>query len=256
MKRKLRTAGLAITMLLPGFMKKPCYRWFFGYRIGRNVRLGLVWLDCEQLTIGDHTRLATGAAFWRCGRVTIGQHVSIGPLNLFRGGENIELGDYAQVIRLNIINAIPDNDCTNNPDSSFYLGFGSVVTAEHRIDFTDRVSIGKCSIFGGRNSSIWTHNRRTGMPVTIGDYCYVASEIRMAPGAAIPDCCVVGLGSVVTGRLEQKFSLIAGVPARVRRPLETADFELLLGKTRPEIPDEAYPFLEAEAATLVRCGAQ
>jgi acetyltransferase-like isoleucine patch superfamily enzyme len=242
--KSLRLVILSVTALLPGFLKKAIYRYGFGYRIGRNVKLGLVLLDCDELTIGDGSAIRHGTFFWRCGTVTLGQHVSIGWLNLFRGGESIVLEDYAQIIRLNVFNAIPDHDCTNHPVSAFHLGFGSVVTAEHRIDFTARVSIGRCTVFGGRNSTIWTHNRRTGHPVTIGDHCYVGSEIRMAPGAAIPDCCVVGLGSVVTDKLQPAYSLIAGVPAKVRRRLTSDDNELLLAKTRPEIPDEQYPYPE------------
>jgi acetyltransferase-like isoleucine patch superfamily enzyme len=119
------------------------------------------------------------------------------------------------------------------------LGYGSVVTAEHRIDFTDRVTIGRCTTIAGRNSSIWTHNRRVGSSVLIGDFCYVGSEVRMAPGAHIGDCCVVGLGAVVTrGSIESNW-LIGGVPARPLRQLKTDDYELVFAKTRPDLPDEA-----------------
>jgi acetyltransferase-like isoleucine patch superfamily enzyme len=252
MRRKLRAAGLIFIALLPKALKRYLYRWFFGYRIGRRVRIGIVFLDCERLTIGDDTRIAHGTAFLRCGDVRIGNHVSIGPLNLFRGGDRIELADYSQVIRFNVINSIPENDCTNEPDSSFYLGYGSVVTAEHRIDFTDRVSIGRHSIFGGRNSSIWTHNRRAGVAVEIGNYCYVGSEIRMAPGARIPDCSIVGMGSVVTRPIEESYSMIAGVPARRRRALNAEDYELIFGKTRPDLPDEVYPIPPTESVATSR----
>ncbi len=226
---------------MPGPLKKALYKLCFGYRIGRNVRIGLAYLDCEKLNIGDGTRIGHGVVFLRCGDFRIGSHVSIGPLNLFRGGERLTLEDYSTVIRLNVINAIPENDCTNQPDSSFHLGYGSVITAEHRIDFTDRVSIGKRSILGGRNSSIWTHNRREGVAVEIGNYCYVGSEIRMAPGARIPDCCIVGLGSVITRPITDSYSLIAGVPAKRQRALNEEDCELIFGKTRPDLPDEPVP---------------
>jgi acetyltransferase-like isoleucine patch superfamily enzyme len=167
----------------------------------------------------------------------------VGPLNLFRGGERIELGDYSQVMRLNVINAIPEHDCTNDPDSSFFLGYGAVVTSEHRIDFTDAVTIGRCSILGGRNSSIWTHNRRIGKPVKVGDYCYLGSEIRMAPGARVPDCCIVGLGSVVGRPIDEPHSLVAGVPARRRRSLTIEDYKMLYTSTRPDLPHETYPLV-------------
>ena len=79
------------------------------------------------------------------------------------------------------------------------------------------------------------------MPVEIGDYCYIGSEIRMAPGARIRDCCIVGLGSVVTHPVNESHALIAGVPAKKQRALTADDYELIFGKTRPDLPDEVYP---------------
>src|SRR4029079_17248881 len=84
-----------------------------------------------------------------------------------------------------------------------------------KIDFTDRVELGKCVILGGRNSSLWTHNRQMTKPITIGDYSYIGSERRIAPGGEIPARCVVGIGSVITRKLEGENNLIAGVPAKV-----------------------------------------
>lgn len=242
MRNRLRLLGLLMTALLPGFLKRGVYRWCFGYRIGARVRIGVALLDCASLEIGDDTRIAHGVVFYRCGAVRIGTQARIGPLNLFRGGERLELGDWSLLLRLNIINAVPDNDCVNQPRPVFTLGYGGVITAEHRIDFTDEVSIGRCSILGGRNSSIWTHNRRSGAPVHIGDYCYLGSEIRIAPGAGIADCCVIGLGSVVTKAVETPFSLAAGVPAKIRRALTSDDYSLIFDKTRPDLPEENYPF--------------
>jgi acetyltransferase-like isoleucine patch superfamily enzyme len=241
MRRRLRLVGLTVAMLLPNFLKRIVYRLVFRFKIGSRVRIGFALLDCSRLSIGDDTKIGHGATFLRCGDVSIGKHVTIGPLNLFRGGSRLELGDYSQVLRLNVINAIPDNDAVNDPDSSFVLGYGSVITSEHRIDFTDRVSIGRRSILGGRNSSLWTHNRRSGFGIEIGDYCYIGSEIRMAPGSRIPDCCIVGIGAVITRPLVESYSLFAGVPAKRRRPLDSEDFELIFGKTRPDLPDEPSP---------------
>jgi acetyltransferase-like isoleucine patch superfamily enzyme len=238
--RRIRLLALAVTAMLPGPFKRLVYRWVFGYRLGRKVRIGIAILDCQKLQVGDGASIGHGVAFLRCGAVTVGRNAVIGSLNLFRGGSQIELGDYSQVLRMNVINAIPDHDCTNDPVSSFHLGYGSVVTAEHRIDFTARVTIGRCSIFGGRNSSIWTHNRREGWPVEIGDHCYIGSEIRMAPGSKIPDCSIVGLGSVITRPLSEKYSLFAGVPAKKQRNLTNEDMVLIFGKTRQDLPDQPF----------------
>src|SRR5437660_8728909 len=100
---------------------------------------------------------------------------------------------------------------------------GSVVTAGHKIDFTDRVTIGRRTIIGGRNSSLWTHNRQRTLPVEIGELTYVGSEIRVAPGGVIPSRCIVGIGSVITGRLEGEYLLIAGVPAKLLKPLAAVE---------------------------------
>ena len=129
-RSRLRQCGLLFAAFLPMPLKRFVYRWGFGYRISRTARIGIAYLDCARLTIGDHAQIAHGNVFLRCGDVTIGNHVRIGPLNLLHGGERIVLDDYAEIRRLNFISAIHDHDCTNQPDSSFYLGYGAVVTAE------------------------------------------------------------------------------------------------------------------------------
>jgi acetyltransferase-like isoleucine patch superfamily enzyme len=256
MRRKLRFAMLALSAILPGPLKRSVYRRIFGYQIGRNVRIGFAFLDCLQLSIGDNASISHGVLFLRCGHVRIATHVKIGPCNIFRGGQSIELGDYCELLRFNVINAIPDHDCVNAPQSMFTLGYGSVVTAEHRIDFTDRVSIGRCTTLAGRNSSIWTHNRRSGNSVLIGDFCYVGSEVRMAPGVLIGDCSIVGLGAVVTRGCLEGHWLIGGVPARPIRQLKKEDYELIFAKTRPDLPDQALqdernPFYNSIAGSVI-----
>jgi acetyltransferase-like isoleucine patch superfamily enzyme len=125
----------------------------------------------------------------------------------------------------------------NPVDPRFTLGAGSVVTAGHKIDFTDRVTIGRRTIIGGRNSSLWTHNRQKTRPITIGDFAYIGSEIRMAPGASIPSRCIVGIGSVVINEVNGEGWLIGGVPAKPIKELEDEDKFLIERKTRQDLPD-------------------
>lgn len=248
LRRGARRLGLMLAALLPMCAKRPVYRWIWGFDLAPGARIGLAYLDCAELSLGEQAIIGHGVVFWGCGRVDIGSRATIGPFNLFRGGAGITLGDYAKVLRLNVINAIPDHDCAGSPESMFSLGYGAVITSEHRIDFTDRVTVGRCAVLGGRNSSLWTHNKRTTAPITIGDYVYLGSEIRMAPGSRVPDCCVVGLGAVVTESHDEPFSLIAGVPARRIRALIPADAELIFGKTRPDLPDQDTPDFPAKSA--------
>lgn len=235
---KFRLALLLLLAPLPSFLKRAGYRLFFGYRVGRGVRIGLSVVDAAECELGEDVRIGHLNLIVGVGRLTLGDHARIGHLNVVRGGDEVRIGRYAEIIRLNEINSIPDPDVVNPTEPRFILGDGSVVTTGHKIDFTDRVEIGRRSIIGGRNSSLWTHNRQRTRPVTVGDLTYVGSEIRVAPGGVIPSRCVVGIGSVVTGVLEGEYALIAGVPARRIKPLSEEDRFLIEYKTRPDLPDD------------------
>lgn len=235
---RLRLVVLAFIALLPSFLKRPLYSLFFGYRVGKRVRIGLSIIDARECQIEDdvqigHLNLVIGVK-----KLGLGDHVRIGHLNIIRGGDEVKLGRYAEVIRLNEINSIPEPDVVNPVEPRFLLGAGSVITAGHKIDFTDRVEIGRRTILGGRNSSLWTHNRQKTRPIEIGSFAYIGSEIRIAPGGAIPSRSIVGIGAVITSRLTEEKWLIGGVPAKPIKPLSAEDEFLIEYKTRPDLPDD------------------
>lgn len=235
---KPRLLLLACIALLPSFLKRPCYRLFFGYRIGRRVRVGLSIIDARTCQIDDDTRIGHLNVIVGVANLKLGDHMKIGHLNIIRGGEEVTLGRYSEIMRMNEINSIPEPDAVNPVDPRFTLGNGSIITTGHKIDFTDRVEIGRRTIIGGRNSSIWTHNRQRTLPITIGDFAYVGSEIRMAPGSALPSRCVVGIGAVITKKIETEGCLIAGVPAKPIKDLSSEDRFLIERRTRPDLPDD------------------
>jgi len=228
---------LAIIALLPSFLKRSCYRLFFGYHIGKRVRIGLSIVDARHCRLDDDVSIGHLNLIIRVSKLEVGDHVKIGHLNIIRGGEEVRLGPYSEIIRMNEINSISEPEVVNPIDPRFFLGAGSVVTTGHKIDFTDRVEIGRHTILGGRNSSVWTHNRQRTRPIEIGSFTYVGSEIRMAPGASIPSRCIVGIGSVITGQLAGEEKLIAGVPAKVIKDLSDEDKFLIERKTRTDLPD-------------------
>lgn len=239
-RRWPRLALLAVIAVLPGFLKKPLYRGLFRYRIGRGVRIGLVILDAGTVELGDGTEIGHLNLITRVGSFVTGRSVRIGSLNIIRGGERVRLGDYAEVMRLNVLNAIPDHDCTTNPASRLEIGRGAVVVSGHRIDFTDEVTIGQNVIIGGRNSSLWTHNRQSTAPIAIGDFCYLGSEVRLAPGARLAERSILGLGSVLASPIDTPGSLVGGVPAKVIRPLTAEDDVLIHRPARKDAPPDLF----------------
>jgi acetyltransferase-like isoleucine patch superfamily enzyme len=235
---KFRLIVLAIVALFPSFLKRPVYRLFFGYRIGKRVRIGLSIIDASECSIDDDVRIGHLNLIIRVKRLELGDHVRIGHLNIIRGGDEVHLGRYSEIIRMNEINSIAEPEVVNPIDPRFFLGDGSIITAGHKIDFTDRVTIGRRSILGGRNSSLWTHNRQRTRPIDIGSFAYIGSEIRMAPGGALPSRCIVGIGSVITSKLTSEGYLIAGVPAKPIKELSEEDRFLVERKTRIDLPDD------------------
>jgi acetyltransferase-like isoleucine patch superfamily enzyme len=237
-RSRSRLLVLAALAILPSFLKRPLFRLFFGYKIGKRVRIGLSVIDAQQCTIEDDVQIGHLNVITRVEKLTIRDHVRIGHLNIIRGGASVSLGRYSEIIRMNEINSIPDPDVVNEIDPVFILGDGSIITTGHKIDFTDRVEIGRRVILGGRNSSLWTHNRQRTMPITIGAKVYIGSEIRMAPGSTIPARSIVGIGAVITAPLAEEGKLIAGVPAKTIKDLSSEDQFLIERKTRPDLPDD------------------
>lgn len=240
LRRKLKFLTHILVAVLPSGLKRLCYRYLFGFRIGRGVHIGISVLDVERCVLGDGVRIGHLNVFTRIGELHVGDHVRVGFGNLLRGGSLVALGRYAEILRFNKINSIPDPDCIGTPDPVLILGEGTIVTSEHRFDFTDRIEVGKLTVIGGRNSSFWTHNRQATRPIRIGSFAYIGSEVRFAPGASIPSWSILGLGSVVIGSIEDEGCLIAGVPAKIIRPLSDEDLAMVGRKTRKDIPDALY----------------
>jgi acetyltransferase-like isoleucine patch superfamily enzyme len=239
-RRAARLLVLCLLGLLPNPIKKSLMRLFFGYTFGAKVKIGLALLDAEHVDLGEGTEIGHFNLVTRVARLRTGRHARIGVFNILRGGASVSIGDYAEIMRLNVLNAIPDHDCTTDPQSVLEVGPGTVITSGHRIDFTDKITLGKNVIIGGRNSSLWTHNRQETAPITVGDFCYLGSEVRLAPGAKLPDECILGIGAVLTGEITERQSLVAGVPAKVVRQLNEDDLARIRRKTRGDMPDDFY----------------
>ena len=54
-------------------------------------------------------------------------------------------------------------------------------------------------------------------PIQIGNHVWIGEQVSIMKGAQIPDGCVVGIGSIVTGRFDTPNCILAGAPARIVR---------------------------------------
>ncbi|MBA3286425.1 MAG: hypothetical protein H0U21_00165 [Acidimicrobiia bacterium] len=237
MSRRARLVTHVLVAVLPNAAKLAVYRRIFGFRIGSRVRIGLSVIAARECEIGDDTVIGHGNAVIDVGRLELGDHVRIGSLNLVRGGDVVRIGRWSELLRRNELNSIVDPDPVNPTDPRLLIGPGCVITDGHRLDFTDRIELGERVIVGGRNSSLWTHNRQRTAPIRVGARTYIGSESRLAPGSSVPARSIVALGSVVVGEVAGEESLIGGVPATVLRPLDEHDRDLVDRPTRRDAPE-------------------
>src|SRR2546428_4031562 len=152
----IRLIVLGLLALLPSFLKRPCYRLLFHYRVGKRVRFGFSIIDAKECVIEDDVEIGHFNVVLGVEKLTLGDHVRIGHLNIIRGGDEVRIGRYSDIIRLNEINSIPDPAVGNPVDPKFIVGPGSIITTRHKIDFTDRAERAPRGIIRGRNSSPWT----------------------------------------------------------------------------------------------------
>ena len=89
------------------------------------------------------------------------------------------------------------------------------------------VSIGDYVVLGV-NSALLAHCPIKGpLPVSIGDYSYIAYGALILPGVSVGKCCIVGAGSVVTRSVADE-TIVAGNPARVLRKLTDREREKIV----------------------------
>ena len=145
-----------------------------------------------------------------------------------------------------------DGACINPPfccDYGYHIEVGKNFFANYNCTIIDvaKVKIGdNCQL--APNVAIYTaghpihpvaRNSRYeyGMPVTIGDNCWIGGNSVIVPGVTIGNNVVIGAGSVVTKDIPD-WSLAAGNPCRVIRKITEEDKKYLFKKQ--EFDDEAW----------------
>lgn len=232
---KFRLVVALLLVPFPSLIKKAVYRLLFGYRFGRGVKIGLSAIVAQGCAIGERTRIGHFNLLYRNKDLRIGSDVIIGFGNRIFGGDRVDIGDRCQIVRGNEINSGLNPLVLGEFTPELVLGAGTVITVGHKIDFNDKVTFGENVVFAGRHSNIWTHNRQKTAPVSIGRNCYIGANVQFVPGSGVGDYCVVGLGSIVTKTIEGDWSIIAGMPAKLIKPLDEDNKVLVTYPTRPDL---------------------
>lgn len=102
----------------------------------------------------------------------------------------------------------------------------------------DRIQMGpNVGIFtAGHETSVLSRRKYVefGLPVKIGDDCWIGGNVVILPGVTIGEGCTIGAGSVVTKDIPP-FSVAVGNPCKVQKTIQSADEE----ENDPENPYRA-----------------
>jgi acetyltransferase-like isoleucine patch superfamily enzyme len=201
MDRNLRlTVGVLVSLLPFSVLRCAFYKWLLGYSI-KDSRIGFATViyatevELDGCTIGRFNKFIGPM------RISIGRGASIETHNTF------DCGEWAA-----------DAQHADRYERTLILEADTRVTSHHVFDVAGRFFLGQGSWIAGRGSQFWTHGVNVSdRNVSIGNRCYVGSAVRFAPGSGVGDNVVVGIGSVVTKRIDASNALIAGFPAQVIR---------------------------------------
>lgn len=210
---RLTAGAICLILLMPGAIKRRLLRWFFRWEIDRSATLGI-------------------SLYYNVGLVRLGPKSRIGHLNVFRNLRSVQLGSSASIGQWNWITAatmlidpplVPTSGCITIDDEA-------AITSRHYLDCAGGIEVGSATTIAGVRSTILSHqidvanSRQTAVPIRIGAYSFVSSNVLVTPGAAIPDRCVIAMGATVVGRLSQSGMLYGGVPARPLKSIEGAKY--------------------------------
>jgi acetyltransferase-like isoleucine patch superfamily enzyme len=215
---KLRKLLLILVVPLPQPLKQALYR-LLGWKIGRGVRIGLSYIDGQEVTLCDH--------------------VVIGHGNVFKQMKRLHIGADA---RLHNFNEIFGSSYGAEWAGELEIGNNVSFMSRHFIDASGSVVIGACAVIAGRETQFWSHqmsvvdgvSRLIPLRICIGEDAYIGAR-AMLLGCSVPAGAVVGAGSVVTRDFaaEDGKVLIAGNPATIKKRYE-AKGEQTISEQKPE----------------------
>jgi len=194
-----------ICLILPWALKRRALTAFFGYKIHPSARIGFSWFYPRRLEMGEGASVG---------------HLNVA-VNLFR----IVMDAHSKIGRSNWITGFPKGNQTHfthlpERDPSLYLGAHSAITKHHHIDCTERITIGSFVTIAGYQSQFLTHsiniheNRQDALPIEIGNYAFVGTNVIVLGGARLPERSVLGAKSLLNKTQTEPCSLYGGVPAK------------------------------------------
>lgn len=205
-------------MMLYGLLPSPLKIWVYrlkGYRIGKNVTIGLGSVVCgREVQIGDHSRIGFLTAI-RGRRIRIGAHVQIGATTII-DTPTLEIGDGTKINEQVFVGGLQFPDSTLTIGRNCQIMQMTFINPATSIRIGDDTGIGgHCLLFGHTSwLSKFEGYPVDFQPIEIGNSVSVAWRVFILPGSRIGDGAVIGANSLVNRTVPPR-CLAVGFPARV-----------------------------------------
>jgi len=103
---------------------------------------------------------------------------------------------------------------------------GVYINASNGIKIGDYTNIGPNVGLVSSNHDLIDNDRHvTGMPIEIGNFCWLGMGAVVLPGVKLGDFTTVGAGAIVTKSFPEGYCVIAGNPARIIKYLNKTECE-------------------------------
>ena len=198
-----------VAVFLPSSVKVALLR-FLGHKVHKATYIGFSYLHVKHISLAEETYIGHG--------------------NVFTNLDHLELRTGARINRWNRFTSGPGYV------GRLVMGERSSISLRHYFDVCELIQVGHDTTIAGHHSTFFTHSKGIEAlnyvkPVLVGDWCYLGSNLNVAPGAKVGDYCFVGMGAVLSGDYRQEsYALLAGNPASVKKRLSPTSAYFAQGK--------------------------
>ncbi len=179
---------------------------FLGFDLHQNAYVGFSWIYPQKLIMEEGARI---------------DHFNVG-INL----DVIHMHKQSSLGRGNWITGFPTKTESlhfkhqQDRRAELIVGESSAITKYHHLDCTNLIEIGAFTTVAGYRSQFLTHsidvvnNRQHSVPIHIGAYSFIGTNVVVLGGAVLPSRSVLGAKSLLNKAHQDEWTLYGGVPAK------------------------------------------
>lgn len=224
-------------------------------RIARDREMPVSqWVVHQVRSATGYVGAAAAGLLLRRPGISVGPWVRISGLPDIENRGHLSIGAHSILVStFSPVRIVVGTDGIVNVGDAAVINFGTLISAQQRVDLGGRVSIGPYCILSDTASADPARDAFPAAPIVLEDDVWLAAHVTVRPGARIGKGSVITAGSTVEGEIPAGV-LAGGIPARVLRALhdKPAEGDAAADSSPPAIT-EPEP-VAAPSAVCATCG--